>query len=245
MADNPYDIATGYNSPLIQDYLKHSNSAIGAKRDAAQESIDLSRSTMYDVLGRQQLQTERDIAKRRIMAQRSGMTSSQLAAQEMQNIMTGQMGAQQIAQQYRQEQALAEQQFAGAEDENMAGLIEMLNANRNTVASLDTQKYTASAIAQVKELYPSATPEQLSILARQYLGLDISSSEASKISGLGSESRLFTGDKPLSGKQWAEEEGTNFTWDGSAPKKYKKYIEEFNKRKGTDYSINFWGTKAK
>ncbi len=175
MADEKYGIATGYNSQLIQDYLKYSDKSIGAQRQGRQGVVDTSTSMMYDALGRMQLQTERDIAKRRIQAQRSGMTSSGLASLEMQNIMVGQMGAQQLAQQYRMETAGIESEFAGAEDAARAGLFEILNANRGQVAAVDAQRFSSSAVEQIRDIFPDATPQQLEVLSRRLLGLNTDS----------------------------------------------------------------------
>lgn len=180
MADEKYGIATGYNSQLIQDYLQYSDKSIGAQRQARQGVVDTSTSMMYDALGRMQLQTERDIAKRRIQAQRSGMTSSGLASLEMQNIMVGQMGAQQLAQQYRMETAGIESEFAGAEDAARAGLFEILNANRGQVAAVDAQRFSSSIFAQMQDLFPEASREEIEVLSRRFMGLETKSKEDKK-----------------------------------------------------------------
>lgn len=219
MADEKYGIATGYNSQLIQDYLNYSDKSIGAQRQARQGVVDTSTSMMYDALGRMQLQTERDIAKRRIQAQRSGMTSSGLASLEMQNIMVGQMGAQQLAQQYRMETAGIESEFAGAEDAARAGLFETLNANRGQVAAVDAQRFSASGIEQLREIFPEATPQQLEILNRKLLGLTMSPSDKKAIKDVGTTSDK---DIPLALQETAKTgnkvEGRTYVYEG------KKYL---------------------
>lgn len=177
MADEKYGIATGYNNSLIQDYLGYAKGSIASKKGASQQSLDASTSMLYDTLGRNQLQTERDIAKRRIMAQRTGMSSSQLAAMEMQNIMVGQLGAKQIADQYRLERAGLETQFAGAEDDIYAGLFETLNANRGQVAAVDAQKFSSSAITQIQEVFPDAPREVQLALVQKFMGYELDSND--------------------------------------------------------------------
>jgi hypothetical protein len=132
---------------------------------------------LYETLGRTQLQNERDIAQRRMQAQRSGMTSSQLAAFEMQNIMAGQLGAQQVAQQSMLEMAGVEAQYAGLEAQNQANLFEILNSNRASVAAIDAQKYSSSAISQAAELYPDASKAEHLIIAKSILGMELSKEE--------------------------------------------------------------------
>jgi len=182
MADEKYGIPSGYNNQLVQEYLSRANAGISAKRATARDSLDTTNSMLYETLGRSQLQNERDIAQRRIQAQRSGMTSSQLAAMEMQNIMVGQMGAQQVAQQYRQEQALMEQQFAGAEDDIYAGLFNTFNQNAGQIAAVDAQRFSASGLQQIQELFPDAPRDVQLLLAKDYMGYTLSSAEQVAIS---------------------------------------------------------------
>lgn len=112
------------------------------------------------------------------------MTSAQLAAFEMQNIMAGQLGSQQVAQQALLETAALETQYAGLEAQNQARAFEIMNSNRANVAAIDAQRYASSAISQIKELFPNATPEQLQILARQYLGFDLTADDKKVIKSL-------------------------------------------------------------
>jgi hypothetical protein len=179
-----YNLPLTYDSDIIKEYLGYANAGIGKQRKAAMAASQESQNVMYDTVGKMQLQSERDIMNRRIQAQRSGMTSSQLAAQEMQGIMASQIGMQTINQQYRQEQAEIEAQFAGAEEQTMAGAFELLNANRGNVAAIDAQKYTASGIMQIKEEFPEANSEETRILVKDYLGQSLSGSEKKVLEGM-------------------------------------------------------------
>jgi len=132
---------------------------------------------LYETLGRNQLQNERDIAQRRIQAQRSGMSSAQLAAFEMQNIMTSQLGAQQVAQQSLLEMGALEAQFAGMEAQNQANMFELLNTNRASIASIDAQKFSSSGIKQAQELFPDETAENQLIIAKQLSGMELTPAE--------------------------------------------------------------------
>lgn len=180
MADK-YGLATDYNSELISQYLSYADNSVASKRQAGYDQVAANQSLLNEMLGRQQLATERDIANRRIQAQRSGMSSAQLAALEVQNIMAGQLGATQVAQQAMLENAAVKSQFAGAEADTRAALFEVLNTNRSNVAAIDAQKYSASAVSQMRELFPNASEGQLLALAKNYLGIELSDSDQALI----------------------------------------------------------------
>jgi hypothetical protein len=240
MADEKYGIAKNYNSDLIKEYLNYSDSAIEKQRQAGRDSLNQSTGAMYDALGRMQLQTERDIAKRRTQAQRSGMTSSQLAAYEMQNIMTGQLGAQQIAQQYRQEQSMMESQFAGAEDQTRAALFELLNNNNAQIAAVDAQRYAASAYAQVKELFPGADAETQDMLARRMLGQELEPNEEKIVNSYlrsVSDGTASSRGGSAEGNNSATPKPVDFTEFNGDVLQYDKYILEYNQKHGTKYGV--------
>lgn len=246
-----YGIANSYDDDLIKQYLSYTNSAIDAKQTAAQKALDTSKSQMYDAIGRAQLQNEQDIIKRRTQAQRSGATSSQLAAMEMQNMAVGQLGMQNIVSQFATEQAALETEYAGAKDEVMANAFQILNENVNNIAAVDAQRYAASSVEQMRELYPDATDAQLNVLARQYLGQDLSKSDKELISqvntgyafseiatnlGVTNISAFETyvnGNTPVNFKTFAN--GALGDTRAGTFSKYEQYVEYYNKVHGTSY----------
>lgn len=106
---------------LNADYaalLSSMNQATDEKYSASMSELQRAENDMYRTLGMTQRQMERDIAKRRQQALKSGMSTAQLAAQEQQNLLAAQTGATQIAQQYADQRYNTINQFAGARAQN-------------------------------------------------------------------------------------------------------------------------------
>lgn len=101
-----------------QALLGSMNQATDEKYNAAMSELQRAENDMYRTLGMTQRQMERDIAKRRQQALKSGMSTAQLAAQEQQNLLAAQTGATQIAQQYADQRYNTINQFAGARAQN-------------------------------------------------------------------------------------------------------------------------------
>jgi len=139
-----------------QALLNAQNSASDIAYQTAMEELSRAENDMYRTLGMSQRQMERDIAKRRQQALKSGMSTAQLAAQEQQNLLAAQTGATQIAQQYADQRYGTINQFAGARAQNYAKALQsqigwnqqamMANQNANnqwanTMASAYAQFY--------------------------------------------------------------------------------------------------------
>ena len=116
-----------------QAYLDALNLASQAQYDASMNELELAENNMYRSIGMSQRQMERDIAKRRQQALKSGMSTAQLAAQEQQNLLAAQQGAQQIAQNYADKRYGTITQFAGTNATNMANALQMQMQNNQTV----------------------------------------------------------------------------------------------------------------
>lgn len=138
--------------------LAAQNAAVNQQYAAEMQELDRAESDMYRSIGMSQRMMERDIAKRRQQALKSGMSTAQLAAQEQQNILAAQTGAAQIAQQYADQRYGAISQFAGANAQNYANVLaqqqsygqqlQQFNAQQqanwaNTLASVYAQNYTS------------------------------------------------------------------------------------------------------
>ena len=112
---------------LNSDYaalLSSMNQATDEKYSAAMSELQRAENDMYRTLGMTQRQMERDIAKRRQQALKSGMSTAQLAAQEQQNLLAAQTGATQIAQQYADQRYNTINQFAGARAQNYTNALQ-------------------------------------------------------------------------------------------------------------------------
>ena len=111
---------------LTSDYqaiLDAQNEVVNQQYAAELEELARAENDMYRAVGLSQRQMERDIAKRRQQALKSGMSTAQLAAQEQQNILAAQMGATQIAQDYANQRYGVSNQFAGANAQNYANVL--------------------------------------------------------------------------------------------------------------------------
>lgn len=159
----PQDLSLGdiKESGLNAEYealLAAQNAAVNQQYAAEMQELDKAESDMYRSIGMSQRMMERDIAKRRQQALKSGMSTAQLAAQEQQNILAAQTGAAQIAQQYADQRYGAISQFAGANAQNYANVLaqqqsygqqlQQFNAQQqanwaNTLASAYAQNYAS------------------------------------------------------------------------------------------------------
>ena len=111
--------AAGLNTDY-QTYLDALNAVSEQQYQTAMNELSIAENEMYRAIGLSQRQMERDIAKRRQQALKSGMSTAQLAAQEQQNILAAQTGAAQIAQQYADQRYSTINQFAGVNAQNYA-----------------------------------------------------------------------------------------------------------------------------
>ena len=121
-------------------YLHALDSASQSQFDTVMQDIQRNEMAMLQAVGMQQRQLEMDIAKRRQQAIKGGMSSAQLATQEMQNIMAAQQGATQIAQQAGAERFGMIREFAGQSSMNQAmAFRDVTQRNQQTAANVLTQ----------------------------------------------------------------------------------------------------------
>lgn len=127
---------------LLTDYqtiLDAENAAVSQQYAAQMEELTRAENDMYRAIGLSQRQMERDIAKRRQQALKSGMSTAQLAAQEQQNILAAQAGATQIAQQYANDRYGVINQFAGATAQNYANVLAQQQQYTNQINEYNNQ----------------------------------------------------------------------------------------------------------
>lgn len=149
------DPTTGLSNQY-QTYLDALNAASNQQYNIAMQELDVAENQMLRSIGLSQRQMERDIAKRRQQALKSGMSTAQLAAQEQQNILAAQTGATQIAQQYADQRYGTINQFAGSAAQNYANVLgqqteSLVNAQNNSYNNLMSawaQMYAADKYQQ-------------------------------------------------------------------------------------------------
>lgn len=136
---------TNRNSEFAKQYQADMYSNINAYEQATNATLASAELDAYKMLGQQQLQLENQIASQRMQALKSGVTSAQLASQELANMFAAQSSAQQIAQnvlaQRADSAATFNQQRAGV----MTGLYDILANNQTTQANAYAQLGAAQA----------------------------------------------------------------------------------------------------
>lgn len=131
-------------------------------------------SNMFDQMGRQQINIERDIASRRMQALRSGMPSSQLAAMELQNIQTAQLGAQQVSQEYDQLRMQMQMELAGAEQMMAGQMMGDILRTGSEAEAIDAQSLLANLKGLVGEdVWNNLDAGQRLQLSQAFQGLDV------------------------------------------------------------------------
>lgn len=130
-----------------------------AKQDASLGALNTIEQDMYRQIGMSQLSTERDIAKRRMQSLRSGMSSGQMAAQEMQNILAAQTGAQQIARNYEQQRMGLMTEFAGQKEMNEAYALKDLMDLNMQQQQINAQNNTAQ-LSAYSQMFSNSIPMQ-------------------------------------------------------------------------------------
>lgn len=97
----------------------------------------------YRLLGQQQLELENQIASQRMQAIKSGVTSAQLASQELANMFAAQSAASSIAQQTMSNRAQQYNTIAQQRASVEPDLYNMINSNQATGANVYAQLYAA------------------------------------------------------------------------------------------------------
>lgn len=255
---NKYNVPDDYNHSLVQEALRAGDAGIAQQRQAGMNTINQAEQSMYDMLGRMQLQNERDIADQRIKALRSGQTSSQLAAMELQNLQAGQIGATSIMQDARNQRMMMEQEYAGQENMNRYYMLEMLGQNNKDLAAIEAQRYASSDLQQLVELFET-DPATAVAMYKNMLNMDLDDNEQELIDNISrNSSNTSSGTTPAIIRDYYDESKADYnnlmtfnkfkrkTIDtGRVPKEeqtdefteamhtaYDNYIKEFTARHG-------------
>lgn len=132
-------LMTNSASQKAQQYQEDMYSAINQYEAATNAALAGSEMEAYRAIGQQQLQLENQIADQRMRAIKSGVTSAQLASQELANIFAAQSGASQIASQVMQNKVSSANTFAQQRAAVSGDLYAMLNTNQQTAANAYAQ----------------------------------------------------------------------------------------------------------
>ena len=132
-------LMTDSASQKAQQYQEDMYNAINQYEAATNATLAGSEMEAYRAIGQQQLQLENQIADQRMRAIKSGVTSAQLASQELANIFAAQSGASQIASQVMQNKVSSANTFAQQRAAVSGDMYSMLNANQQTAANAYAQ----------------------------------------------------------------------------------------------------------
>ena len=146
------------NSVQSQQYLNDMYASINreqAETEAALSSMELD---AYRQIGYQQQQLENQIAENRLKAIKSGTTSAQLAAQQLNNMFAAQTGAAEIANNAMNQRISSAQEYAARRASATENLYNQINQNQTTLATAGAQN-TAAGLS-----YASYVNQQLAQL---------------------------------------------------------------------------------
>lgn len=133
------------NSQYSNLYKQQMYGAINAQEQAMNSTLAQAELDAYKMLGQQQIELENQIASQRMQAIKSGVTSAQLASQQLANIFAAQSGAAQVAQGVLDQRTSNYANFAQQRANVTSSLYDMLQQNQTTMANANTQLGAAQA----------------------------------------------------------------------------------------------------
>ena len=168
---NQVGLITDPNSAQAQQYKQDLYAAIDAEQRQVNASLEQAELDAYRQIGYQQQELENQIAENRLKALKSGTTSAQLAAQQLNNMFAAQSGAAQIASNAMSQRVNSAQQYAAQRTNVVNDLYSNVQANKQALLTAGAQNYAASTG------YASYVNQQLANLqanqkAMQVLGED-------------------------------------------------------------------------
>lgn len=130
------------NGPQAQQYRTDMLNAINAEEAQYNATLNNLELDAYRQIGYQQQELENQIAENRLKAIKSGTTSAQLAAQQLNSMFAAQSGAAQVAQQTMNDRLSAAQQYSQMRNTGLTtGLYDTINNNRQALATTGAQNY--------------------------------------------------------------------------------------------------------
>lgn len=131
------------NSAQSQQYMNDMYAAINREQSEVEAALSNAELDAYRQIGYQQQELENQIAENRLKALKSGTTSAQLAAQQLNNMFAAQAGASQIAANAMNARVGNAQDYASQRAAVTGGLYDQIAQNKTTLATAGAQNAAA------------------------------------------------------------------------------------------------------
>lgn len=131
------------NSAQSQQYMNDMYAAINREQAEVEAALSNAELDAYRQIGYQQQELENQIAENRLKALKSGTTSAQLAAQQLNNMFAAQAGASQIAANAMNARVGNAQDYASQRAAVTGGLYDQIAQNKTTLATAGAQNAAA------------------------------------------------------------------------------------------------------
>lgn len=131
------------NSAQSQQYMNDMYAAIDREQAEIEAALSNAELDAYRQIGYQQQELENQIAENRLKALKSGTTSAQLAAQQLNNMFAAQAGASQIAANAMNARVGNAQDYASQRAAVTGGLYDQIAQNKTTLATAGAQNAAA------------------------------------------------------------------------------------------------------
>lgn len=141
---NQANLMVDANSVEAQKYKQDLYAAIDAEQREVNASLEQAELDAYKQIGYQQQALENQIAENRLKALKSGTTSAQLAAQQLNNMFAAQSGAAEIAANAMNQRLTSAQNYAAQRTNVVNDMYNNIQANKQALLTSGAQNYAAS-----------------------------------------------------------------------------------------------------
>ena len=141
---NQANLMVDADSIEAQKYKQDLYAAIDAEQREVNASLEQAELDAYKQIGYQQQALENQIAENRLKALKSGTTSAQLAAQQLNNMFAAQSGAAEIAANAMNQRLTSAQNYAAQRTNVVNDMYSNIQANKQALLTSGAQNYAAS-----------------------------------------------------------------------------------------------------
>lgn len=141
---NQANLMVDADSIEAQKYKQDLYTAIDAEQREVNASLEQAELDAYKQIGYQQQALENQIAENRLKALKSGTTSAQLAAQQLNNMFAAQSGAAEIAANAMNQRLTSAQNYAAQRTNVVNDMYNNIQANKQALLTSGAQNYAAS-----------------------------------------------------------------------------------------------------
>ena len=141
---NQANLMVDADSVEAQKYKQDLYAAIDAEQREVSASLEQAELDAYKQIGYQQQALENQIAENRLKALKSGTTSAQLAAQQLNNMFAAQSGAAEIAANAMNQRLTSAQNYAAQRTNVVNDMYNNIQANKQALLTSGAQNYAAS-----------------------------------------------------------------------------------------------------